>query len=177
MLFTLLTSHAPSGWLNELAEQNMPHMLVYGPSGAGKKTRVMALLKGIFGNSVHKLKIDQRSFKTPSKASVDVGALLTRLRVGVPRFHIVAATPRIRPATYAPPDVRASMGVFRDPPPRFGPIPCPSCQAVGDVPVQEPNRYARVSASWYRIYGCLGYGRTKAAVNNTEQPFKPGCPA
>jgi replication factor C subunit 3/5 len=89
--------------LSTIAESgNMPHMLVYGPSGAGKKTRVMALLKGIFGNSVHKLKIDQRSFKTPSKASVDVGALLTRLRVGVPRFHIVAATPRIRPATYAP---------------------------------------------------------------------------
>ena len=60
--------------LSTIAESgNMPHMLVYGPSGAGKKTRVMALLKGIFGNSVHKLKIDQRSFKTPSKTSVDVG--------------------------------------------------------------------------------------------------------
>ena len=55
---------------------NMPHMLFYGPSGAGKKTRIMALLKGIFGPSVYKLKLEQRSFKTPSKQTVDVRVLL-----------------------------------------------------------------------------------------------------
>ena len=54
---------------------NMPHMLFYGPSGAGKKTRIMALLKGIFGNAVYKLKLEQRSFKTPSKATVEVSQL------------------------------------------------------------------------------------------------------
>lgn len=61
--------------LSKVAESgNMPHMLFYGPSGAGKKTRIMALLKGIFGHSVYKLKIEQRSFKTPTKANVDVSA-------------------------------------------------------------------------------------------------------
>ena len=34
-----------SGKLTKLAEtQNFPHMLFYGPSGAGKKTRIMCFL-------------------------------------------------------------------------------------------------------------------------------------
>lgn len=45
-----------------------PHLLVYGPPGSGKKTRVMALLREMFGASVEKVKLDHRTFKpTPSK--------------------------------------------------------------------------------------------------------------
>ncbi|KAK0523000.1 Replication factor C (RF-C) subunit [Tilletia horrida] len=54
------------------AHEDLPHMLFYGPSGAGKKTRVMCLLRELFGPGVTKLKVDQRVFLTPSRRKVDV---------------------------------------------------------------------------------------------------------
>lgn len=44
-----------------------PHMLMYGPSGAGKKTRVLAVLKELYGPGVDKIKIDGRVFQAGSK--------------------------------------------------------------------------------------------------------------
>ena len=41
-------------------------MLFYGPSGAGKKTRIMCLLREIFGAGVERVKLEHRPFKTPS---------------------------------------------------------------------------------------------------------------
>lgn len=35
---------------------DLPHLLFYGPSGAGKKTRIIALLRQIFGARVEKVK-------------------------------------------------------------------------------------------------------------------------
>ena len=46
-------------------------MLVYGPSGAGKKTRVIATLKELYGPGVEKVKIDSRVFQTTSNRKLE----------------------------------------------------------------------------------------------------------
>jgi replication factor C subunit 3/5 len=59
--------------LKKLVEvKDFPHMMFYGPSGAGKKTRIMAFLRENFGSSVEKLKIEHRTFKTPSNTNVEL---------------------------------------------------------------------------------------------------------
>lgn len=51
---------------------DLPHMLFYGPSGAGKRTRITALLRLIFGPSVERVKLEHRGFKLPSSRSIEV---------------------------------------------------------------------------------------------------------
>ena len=46
-------------------------MLIYGPSGAGKKTRIVATLKELFGPGVEKIKIDARVFQTTSNRKLE----------------------------------------------------------------------------------------------------------
>ncbi|PRP85924.1 replication factor C subunit 3 [Planoprotostelium fungivorum] len=46
---------------------NLPHLLFYGPSGAGKKTRVKAVLRSLFGASVEKVKVEHKAIKINTK--------------------------------------------------------------------------------------------------------------
>ncbi|KAL7270321.1 Replication factor C (RF-C) subunit [Rhizina undulata] len=50
---------------------DFPHLLVYGPSGAGKKTRIVATLKELYGPGVEKIKIDSRVFQNTSNRKIE----------------------------------------------------------------------------------------------------------
>lgn len=68
-----LTYHeALSDRLRSLARSgDFPHLLIYGPSGAGKKTRIVATLKELYGPGVEKIKIDARVFQTSSNRKLE----------------------------------------------------------------------------------------------------------
>lgn len=53
---------------------DFPHLLFYGPSGAGKKTRILCILREVFGPGVEKVKIEVRSFKVNSR-NVDISLI------------------------------------------------------------------------------------------------------
>ncbi|CAN3366584.1 replication factor C subunit 5 [Diutina catenulata] len=62
--------------LKALAQSgDFPHLLIYGPPGAGKKTRIYATLNEIFGPGVEKLKIDVKTFVTPSNRKLEFNVL------------------------------------------------------------------------------------------------------
>jgi replication factor C subunit 3/5 len=48
---------------------------IYVTAGAGKKTRVVALLREIFGPGVERMKLEHRTFKTPTNKSIEVTTL------------------------------------------------------------------------------------------------------
>ncbi|KAF9493136.1 P-loop containing nucleoside triphosphate hydrolase protein [Pleurotus eryngii] len=65
------------------ASGDFPHMLFYGPSGAGKKTRIACTLKELFGPGVEKIKIDQRIFLTPSKRKLEVNLVQSNFHIEI----------------------------------------------------------------------------------------------
>ncbi|KAL7665401.1 AAA+ ATPase domain-containing protein [[Candida] zeylanoides] len=54
---------------------DFPHLLVYGPTGSGKKTRIYATLHELFGPSIEKLKIDVKTFTTSSNRKLEFNVL------------------------------------------------------------------------------------------------------
>ncbi|KAM0787200.1 hypothetical protein ACM66B_006441 [Microbotryomycetes sp. NB124-2] len=67
--------------LRSLARTDFPHTLFYGPSGAGKKTRIMCTLRELFGPGVEKLRIEQRTFLTPSKRKIEVNIVQSNFHI------------------------------------------------------------------------------------------------
>ena len=57
------------------ATTDFPHLLMYGPTGSGKKTRVLALLRELYGPGVEKLKLDVREFTTPSNRKMELNII------------------------------------------------------------------------------------------------------
>ncbi|KAI9228821.1 MAG: activator 1 38 kDa subunit [Piptocephalis tieghemiana] len=60
---------------------DIPHLLVYGPSGAGKKTRIHALLHDIYGPGVEKVKMDIRAFTTPSNRKLEIPVISSNYHI------------------------------------------------------------------------------------------------
>ena len=56
------TQKCPPSSLLQVQSNDFPHLLVYGPSGAGKKTRIMCLLRELYGSGAEKLRIDHMTF-------------------------------------------------------------------------------------------------------------------
>ncbi|KAI9599281.1 activator 1 38 kDa subunit [Syncephalis fuscata] len=72
-LAALSCHSALSSQLTRLAQSNdLPHLLFYGPSGGGKKTRILAVLRELYGPGVEKIKLDTRTFTTPSNRTLSV---------------------------------------------------------------------------------------------------------
>jgi replication factor C subunit 3/5 len=57
------------------AKDDLPHLLFYGPSGAGKKTRVMALLRAIFGDAVMHVRLDHQAVSVNDSKSIEISNL------------------------------------------------------------------------------------------------------
>ncbi|KAI8056000.1 activator 1 38 kDa subunit [Syncephalis plumigaleata] len=75
-LAALSCHSALSAQLTRLAQSNdLPHLLFYGPSGGGKKTRILAILRELYGSGVEKVKLDTRTFTTPSNRTLNVAVV------------------------------------------------------------------------------------------------------
>mmetsp|Transcript_193 Transcript_193/g.288 ORF Transcript_193/g.288 Transcript_193/m.288 type:complete len:382 (+) Transcript_193:73-1218(+) len=72
-----------SSRLSSLASdpRSLPHLLFYGPSGAGKKTRIACLLKAIYGNGAERLRLDKRTFVTSTNRSVDINMICSNYHI------------------------------------------------------------------------------------------------
>lgn len=59
--------------LKNLAQQSdFPHLMFFGPSGAGKKTRILCLLRELYGSGVEHIKNETFNFTTPSNRKMDI---------------------------------------------------------------------------------------------------------
>ncbi|KAJ3376034.1 Subunit of heteropentameric Replication factor C (RF-C) [Allomyces arbusculus] len=63
-------------------EGDFPHSLVYGPDGAGKKTRIMATLRALYGPGVEKIKIEQRTI-TASTRKIEVNLIVSNYHIEI----------------------------------------------------------------------------------------------
>ncbi|KAK0045329.1 replication factor C subunit 3 [Biomphalaria pfeifferi] len=62
---------------------DFPHLLVYGPSGAGKKTRIMCTLRELYGAGVEKLRIEHSQFTTPSNKKLEISTISSNYHIEV----------------------------------------------------------------------------------------------
>lgn len=69
-----------------VANGNYPHIVFYGPCGAGKHTLASALLREIYGPGAEKQKVEFRSFKTGASGSTTVD-----IRIISSSYHVEVA--------------------------------------------------------------------------------------
>lgn len=57
---------------NLAAQGDFPHLMFFGPSGAGKKTRILCLLRELYGEGVEHLKNETFHFTTASNRKMEI---------------------------------------------------------------------------------------------------------
>lgn len=70
--------------LKKLAEHpDLPHLLIYGPLGAGKKTRAMCLLRELYGSGAERVRMETMHFTTPSNKKLEIMTVSSNYHVEV----------------------------------------------------------------------------------------------
>lgn len=69
---------------------DFPHLLFYGPPGAGKKTRISCLLRELYGSGVDKLRVEHHTFTTPSKKKINLSTVSSNFHLEVNPRHVEA---------------------------------------------------------------------------------------
>lgn len=62
---------------------DFPHLMVYGPSGAGKKTRIGCVLRELYGAGAERLRLEHHNFTTPSKKKIDITTVASNYHIEV----------------------------------------------------------------------------------------------
>ncbi|XP_076241800.1 replication factor C subunit RfC38 [Calliopsis andreniformis] len=68
---------------NMVQKGDFPHLLVYGPPGAGKKTRIMCIIKELYGSGVERLRMETMNFETPSKKKLEITTISSNYHIEV----------------------------------------------------------------------------------------------
>jgi len=62
---------------------DFPHLLVYGPSGAGKRTRISCLLRELYGSGVDRVRIQRQTFESASKKKIEISTYSSNYHIEV----------------------------------------------------------------------------------------------
>ncbi|XP_063985262.1 replication factor C subunit 3 [Diachasmimorpha longicaudata] len=68
---------------NMVQKGDFPHLLVHGPPGAGKKTRIMAIIRELYGSGVERLRMEAMQFETPSKKKLEIMTISSNYHIEV----------------------------------------------------------------------------------------------
>lgn len=66
-----------------IQQSDFPHLLVYGPLGAGKKTRIMCLLRELYGSGVERARQETMHFTTPSNKKIEIMTVSSNYHIEV----------------------------------------------------------------------------------------------
>ncbi|KAK6017732.1 hypothetical protein OSTOST_16743, partial [Ostertagia ostertagi] len=62
---------------------DFPHLLVHGPSGAGKRTRIHCILRELYGAGAERLHLDKKSLVTPSNRKIEIDTVSSNYHIEI----------------------------------------------------------------------------------------------
>ncbi|XP_043257615.1 replication factor C subunit 3-like [Colletes gigas] len=68
---------------NMVKKGDFPHLLVYGPPGAGKKTRIMCIIRELYGSGAERLRMETMNFETPAKKKLEITTISSNYHIEV----------------------------------------------------------------------------------------------